>query len=180
MQRLLLVFVLLAGSVLSQPLGLPYSISEVGKVDRLLSLLQLRLRISEEVARAKWNTGAAVTDSARESRVVEAFLAEAERAGADPALAEALIRAQIEASKTRQTELMAGWTAERRPHFPHAPDLAGEIRPRLDWLSRQMVACLAGSAPLLRDKALLAWRVEVLWGSSLDPAEREALAPLWR
>lgn len=174
MRRCLVILLLLA----IQALGKPYSTREIGRVDRLLGLLELRLRISKEVARAKWNSGAPVEDLAREAKVVEAFLAEARLAQVEPDLARALIEAQIAASKMRQNELMGRWQGQRHSLFPRVPDLAGDIRPRLDWLSCQLAQSLAEAAPLLEDRGLLAWRVDVLWGASLDGAQKQALKPL--
>ena len=172
MARVLLILLLLVGPGFAQP-----SLSDIGRVDGLLGLLRLRLRISDEVARAKWNTGSPVQDPAREAKVVEAFLAQARAAGVDATLAKAVIEAQIEASKIRQRELMASWRAQRRGRFPYTPDLATTVRPRLDWLSGELVRSLSETAPLLENKELLAQRVRVLWASPLGPAQRKALEP---
>ena len=171
MARFFLILLLLAGPTLAQP-----TVSDVGRVDGLLGLLQLRLRISDEVARAKWNIGAPVQDTAREAKVVATFVSQAHALGVDDAFAKAVIEAQIEASKIRQRELMASWRAQRRGPFPFTPDLAGTVRPRLDWLSGQLARSLSQTAPL-GDKELMARRVRILWGNSLSPARRKALEP---
>ena len=98
----------------------------------LLTQLARRLEIGRIVAQAKWNSGAPIADPAREAVVVAATEANAAAAGVDPAAAAALIRSQIEASKLLQNQLHAEWRAAVRPPFADVPDLAGDIRSRLD------------------------------------------------
>ncbi len=150
-----------------------YTIEEIARADLLLRLLDERLQISQQVAQAKWNSGGPIEDLVREKQVLEAFVQSAQEAGAAPRLAAAFMQAQIEASKMRQRTLFRLWRARRQPAFAHPPDLVTQVRPRLDELSRRMLTALISASPLDRD--LLAWRAEVLWGFSRDPARQQAL-----
>lgn len=154
-----------------------YTISEIALADRFLSLLDARLDISDEVARAKWNSGAAIEDPEREDAVMSAFAQRAAELGLDPKLAKDFMRRQIEASKRRQRHLHEEWKKKRQGPFPHAPNLAQDIRPRLDQLSQALIETLLQLQSLEETAPeLLLWRAEVLWGSgSRDPARSEAL-----
>lgn len=162
---------LVACWLLLAPLAHAYTIEEIARADALLALMDQRLRISDQVARAKWNSGAPIEDFEREKAVKAAFVTEGMRRGGDALVMGPFMEAQIEASKVRQRELFRRWRDERQPPFSDAPDLAKEIRPRLDDLSGKLLATLlvAPNAPLLR------WRAEVLWGTTPDVARQRAL-----
>lgn len=154
-----------------------YTIAEIAKIDSVLLVLRERLRIAEEVARAKWNSGAAIEDLERETQVLERFIQEAAASGIDASLASTVMRAQIEASKTRQRELFQGWKSRRQGLFIDPPDLSKDIRPRLDQLSIRLIRSLRDvqtGAPISSE--LLLWRARILWGEPLSPAELVSLS----
>jgi chorismate mutase len=165
--RLFLCLLLLA------PAASAYTIDEIARADALLRLIDERLRISDLVAQAKWNSGAPIEDVAREGQVVEAFVTRSRESGLDSSIALPFMRAQIEASKVRQRALFREWRERRQPPFAKPPDLVEEIRPRLDALTFKLRDALLRSSPL--EARLLAWRAEVLWGGSPDPARARAL-----
>lgn len=153
-----------------------YTISELAQVDRLLGVLDQRLRISDQVARAKWNSRAPIEDAVREAQVLEGFAQQAASAGLDPDWARQIMGAQIEASKIRQRQLFQQWRARRQPAFADPPDLASEIRPQLDDLSVRLLESLRQTRPLLdHDPSLLHWRAGIVWGEDPDLARRRAL-----
>jgi chorismate mutase len=155
------------------------TIAEIARIDALLSVLDQRLRIAEQVARAKWNSGSPVEDLEREGKVKASFASQAASAGLDGVWAQQVMAAQIEASKIRQRQLIAQWTSERRPPFARPPDLARDVRPQLDRLESDLIAALVGARPVLdQDPTLLAWRVQVRWGARPDPARIRAVFPL--
>jgi chorismate mutase len=159
--------------LLLSPAAKAYTIEEIAQADNLLRLLDQRLRISELVAQAKWRSDSPIQDLTREQQVIEAFVTRAGEAAVEPALAGAFMRAQIEASKVRQRALFDQWWRSRRSAFANPPNLAREIRPRLDALSLEMVNALQQAGSL--EVALLRWRAEVLWGAAPDPARARAL-----
>ena len=122
---------------------------ETDALDRLLTLVGERLDVMPGVAMHKFNTGSPVDDLPREAQVLAQVAAQAERAGAPRALAERFFQAQIDAAKTIQRARIAAWRAEGRGPFAAAPDLATEIRPRLDGLTPMLIAALRDSAPSL-------------------------------
>lgn len=113
---------------------------------RLLALVGQRLDVMPDVAKHKFNTGAAVDDLSREAHVLGQVTAQAAAAGVAPDLAERFFQAQIDAAKAIQRARIAAWRAEGRGAFADAPDLATEIRPRLDALTPLLIAALRDAA----------------------------------
>ena len=115
----------------------------------LRTLLRERLAIGVAVAKAKWNSGAAIEDLPREADIVAGLARQAEAQGLPADWATQFFRAQIEASKTVQRELHARWRAQEQGKFSDAPDLEREVRPQLDALTPRLLAALAAARPLL-------------------------------
>ncbi|NRQ34735.1 gamma subclass chorismate mutase AroQ [Nonomuraea sp. NN258] len=130
--------VLLALSVPFVPSG-PQGLAE-SAVERLL--------LADAVAAAKLGTGKPITDAARERELLDAVAALSARIGLSPELGTRFFRAQIEAGKAVQRGLHARWRSygERPPG--RRPDLAGEIRPRLDRLTPRLLRRLRQVEPL--------------------------------
>ncbi|MBU6493645.1 MAG: chorismate mutase [Burkholderiales bacterium] len=116
-------------------------------LDPLLHAVIERLRIGDEVARAKWQSRKPVEDTARE----QALLSEVERLapshGVNPAQARQFFENQIAASKLIQSVLLDRWRHDGPP--PGAtPDLVKDLRPRLDRLTVSLLDGLAQAAPV--------------------------------
>lgn len=145
----------------------------------LLALLARRLEIGRIVAQAKWNSGAPIADPAREAVVVAAAEARAAAAGVDAAAVSALIRAQIEAGKALQRQLHAEWRADAQPPFADVPDLAGDIRIRLDRIGEALPSALAAALPLLPGScARLDHEAAAILAAFAAPIRAEAIRPL--
>ena len=149
-------------------------------LDTLLRLIGERLAVMPDVARHKYNSGAAVEDLPREAQVIEAVTAQAVEAGLDKDLAAKFFQAQIDASKMIQSERIAVWKAEGREHFTDVPDLKTVIRPKLDALTPAMLAALKDASPELKlsgaGQRLEAYAVVRSAGN--EGAFRRAIAPL--
>lgn len=141
-------------------------------------LIDERLSLMPDVARLKWNSGAPVEDSERERRVIEGIRAQAPAYGLAPEFAVRFFTAQIEAAKLLQVEHIAAWRRAGVGKFESVPDLAAEIRPRLDALTPRLLCALAAQrqlpgAPLSRQD------FRPLAAEKLSPAAvARALAPL--
>jgi chorismate mutase len=120
------------------------------KLAVLIGLVEERLRLMRAVAESKWNSGAPVEDEAREERVIAGIVVLAPSYGLDPRQAAAFFRAQIEAAKCVESELIARWAAARAAPFAAPADLQTAIRPQLDRLTPAMLAALAAAMPELR------------------------------
>jgi chorismate mutase len=143
-------------------------------ITELLNLIEQRLAIGAEVARSKWNSGAAIEDLKRESEIVDAIGAQAASHGLEPTLAKQFFQAQIEASKMIQNARLAQWRATQQPAFSDAPDLLRDIRPQLDRLTPAILDALAKALPALHAPATRAR----LNNYADNAARRAAMAPL--
>lgn len=149
-------------------------------LDTLLSLIGERLALMPDVARHKYNTGAAVEDLPREAQVIEAVTVQAVEAGLDKDVAAKFFLAQIDASKMIQSERIAAWKAEGHAPFTDVPDLKTVIRPKLDALTPAMLAALKDALPELRlggaGERLEAYAAGQ--DAAVQAAFRRAIAPL--
>ncbi|HMA11144.1 MAG TPA: gamma subclass chorismate mutase AroQ [Steroidobacteraceae bacterium] len=141
---------------------------------RLAALIDERLALVTEVARYKWNTGAAVEDPPREQALLESLREKAVALGVPRQRVDAFFLAQIEAAKQLQHELFARWKRERREKFPGIAELATSIRPDIDRVTNQMLQTLA-SLPTAQPVSLPA--ASTVSGISAT-AVRTARAPL--
>lgn len=107
------------------------------KGDSLVSALQARLETASAVAMAKHNSGAPVEDRVRERQVILAAVRLAVEKQVDPEVALKVFRDQIEANKLAQRAFLAKW--HQRPPFQNAPNLAREVRPKLDALTPKII-----------------------------------------
>ena len=145
-KRFLLVFALLA-----LPLaGLPAGAAGQEPLQRLAGLLEQRLELGVEVARAKWNSGQPIQDEVREQAVIEATVDRAAALGIDVALARSLITDQIAASRLLQEGLHEEWRRTGQQPFPDAADLRRDLRPKFDALGGELLSVLKEAEPLLR------------------------------
>lgn len=136
-----------------------------------------------DVARAKWTTKAPVADSVREEALLRQVETKARAAGLDPAWARAVFAAQIEASKLIQQADFRAWTAAHRGPIADAPNLARDLRPRIDAVGKSLIEALAQCRSTLRaptSRALLRRRADrKLVGPGIDERVRSvALKPL--
>jgi chorismate mutase len=120
-------------------------------IDRLQSLAETsarRLLIAQQVALAKWDSGAAVEDFPREAQVITGAVKDGVSRGLDPTSVSNFFKAQIEANKVIQYSLLADWRrAGRAP--AHSPiDLVATIRPELDHLQASLIAELADTVAI--------------------------------
>jgi chorismate mutase-like protein len=110
---------------------------------RLASLIDERLALVTEVARYKWNTGAAIEDPPREQALLASLRERAVPLAIAQSTVDTFFLAQIDAAKQLQRELFERWKRERREKFPAIADLATSIRPGIDAVTNQMLQALA-------------------------------------
>jgi chorismate mutase len=120
-------------------------------IERLQPLVETsarRLLIAQQVALAKWDSGAAVEDLPREAQVITGAVRGGVSRGLDPTSVSNFFKAQIEANKVIQYSLLADWRrAGRAP--AHAPiDLVATIRPELDQVQAALIVELADTVAI--------------------------------
>ncbi|MEV6640634.1 gamma subclass chorismate mutase AroQ [Amycolatopsis sp. NPDC051371] len=140
----------------------------------LTGLVIERLRVSDDVAAAKFGTGSPIDDPAREQQVLDHVRNQAGALGLDPEAVTAFFRDQITASKVVQKGLFARWTA-----YPHEapttrPDLA-RIRARLDRLTTALLRQLEATVDVLTESAPGPVPLAPADGSAVVPDRLDAL-----
>jgi chorismate mutase len=120
-------------------------------VDQLQPLVETSLRriaIGEKVALAKWDSGAAVEDPAREAQVIAGAVKDGESRNLNQTSVANFFKAQIEANKIVQYSLLADWRRAGRAPDHAEVNLGTEIRPELDRLQTALIASLADTAAI--------------------------------
>lgn len=151
-------------------------------LEPLRKTMNERLALMEDVARFKWNAKAAIEDLPRERQIIDGLKSEAQAMGIPAPWAERFFRAQIEAAKVIQREAFAQWEKAGAGRFQHVPDLATEIRPKLDALTPRLLRELAAAWPALADpsqRERIAAAMQRMPGAGVHAAAASmAVAPL--
>jgi chorismate mutase len=123
----------------------------------LLVTMNERLNIADLVALTKWDSHKPIQDSVREAQVIANARKQAVTRKLNPDEVAELIAAQIEANKLVQYGLLAQWQAAgKAPDMPR-PDLANQIRPRLDELQNRLLQHYADFTPYRKDPNCAQW-----------------------
>jgi len=153
-------------------------------LEPLRRLIDARLLLANDVAQYKWSHDLPIDDPLREQEIVDGLAKEAAELGLPKAWAEGFFRAQIEASKTVQRELFAGWEVFKRGPFPDAPDLATVTRPKIDQVNADLMHALAENYPVLTDskqRHAVNWALRPMEADAIsEKAVSQAIAPLMR
>lgn len=135
-------------------LGSPsaYAAGETTALTNVIALVAQRLALATPVAQYKWLNQKPITDAPREKKVLADVVSKATSQGVDPDFARLFFGDQIEASKMVQRQLFEQWhasgaSATPAPHAP-APDLATEVRPKLDTLDATLIQALSRVSPV--------------------------------
>ena len=144
---------------------------------RLAALIDERLALVTEVARYKWNTGAAIEDPPREQALLVSLREKAVAMGLPQSRVDAFFLAQIEAAKQLQRELFARWKREGRGKFPGIADLATSIRPGIDAVTSQMLQTLAVLPPAQKVEWPRASTIAGISSGAVDTARSPLLQP---
>lgn len=186
----MLVLVLLAVSAAGGPAAIAADaryLEDGAASTRVLDRVGLRLELMPAIAAAKWHAGALVADPARERAVLERMVSEARRLGLAVEPMRALFELQMRFGREAQERLFERWRADGPDAVPPAPDLARELRPRLDALTPDLLRTLhlalpelsgAAAAPALAQRA--ATRLQGLLQESQRGELLRALAALRR
>jgi cyclohexadienyl dehydratase len=118
------------------------------QVREVFALAQARLSVMPYVAAWKFANNAPVTDPAREQRVLDASVAEAQRLGIDPASARELFALQIRIASGVQEHFIAAWR-QQGGNSERVRDLNKELRPELDRIGAQLLQAIYLALPEL-------------------------------
>ena len=117
-----------------------------------------RLAIAQQVAFAKWDSGAPVENASGEEHVIVSATEAGQLRGLNQTSVSNFFRAQIEANKLVQYSLLAEWRREGRAPDHTPVDLASTIRPELDEVDKALIVELEKSAAI---RASRSCRVEI-------------------
>jgi chorismate mutase len=151
--------------------------------DELAALVRLtreRLDLMTDVARAKWNGKRPIDDPQREQALLDDLAVRAFAAGVDPEPVRAFFRDHIEAAKILQRQRFDEWRAGGQKEFAAAPDLAADLRPRIDATTNQLLDAYVSLEPVLRSPSFVVALETRLAAEPGGPRElvRRALASL--
>lgn len=107
-----------------------------------------RVKIADQVALSKWDSGRPVHDPQREAEVIAKAVAAAPTYGLAAQDVETLFTDQIEASKQVQYARLDAWKQQGRAPAWERQSLSDEIRPRLDTLQIEIMQDLQHLAPV--------------------------------
>jgi chorismate mutase len=141
----------------------------------LLSSIEQRLAIADQVALSKWDSRKPVEDSAREQQVIAAAMDQASLYKIEQNAAQQFFSDQIEANKLVQYAKLNAWTlAAKAPELPR-PDLTGSIRPKLDALQKRLLQQFADFSAARHDKQCPRWLAQGIEAARVDDLHRLAL-----
>lgn len=153
------------------------SATQQQRIDDLLRLIDQRLSVAVMVAQTKWNSGAPINDPVREQKILDDLAATFPQTDPQERLfTRRFFQAQFDAGKIIQVSLHAQWRKEQRAPFAAPPDLARDIRPKLDRLTPLLIDALKQVWPLLPQAAArqyLQQRSEILVRGDVDGAVRQ-------
>lgn len=119
--------------------GCPGNTAGGADLDRLIELVILRLALAQDIAAAKYGSGAPIDDPIRELEILESAARALSALGFDQRLGIQFVRDQIEASKVIQRGLLHRWYRHPEEVPAANPDLAAEIKPKLDQITTQII-----------------------------------------
>jgi chorismate mutase len=186
LNRLILLFsVIFLFSACQNPASQSSNVSsnDEQKITHLLTLIDQRLNIAPQVAKAKWNSGSPVNDTKREAKVLYEVTAQAKLIGkekCEPALVKKFFQDQFTAGKIIQTHLLISWRNKypAKHKFKDAPNLARDIRPQLDKLTPELITAFCDVEAVLQAgsrKYLFVQADKVIRGDVDGAARRQAL-----
>jgi chorismate mutase len=170
-----MVAVLLAGCA-----GRPDPAWSPGPVQaRMVELMGERLEVSRQIAWYKFREGLPVRDRKREGAALRTLVARGKAMGLPPFFVGRFFRAQMAASRMVQADLIAGWKAGLPLPAVPPPDLARDLRPRLDAIDADLLVQIAGARHSMRGREIHA-RAELYLRALGIPhdAVLKALGPL--
>jgi chorismate mutase len=141
----------------------------------LLVTLNERLNIADLVALTKWDSGKPIQDSPREAQVIANARKLAAERKLDPEDVGQLLAAQMEANKLVQYGLLAKWQATGKAPDTPRPDLAKQIRPRLDELQNRLLQQYADFTPYRKDPQCADWIAKARANLATDQLHELAL-----
>jgi chorismate mutase len=109
------------------------------QLDKLVELVVQRLSLAQDVAAAKYTSGNPIDDPIRELEILQSAAQALNGLGLHQQIGMQFLRDQIEANKVIQRELHHRWNRHPEEVPAANPDLAVEVRPELDRITKQII-----------------------------------------
>jgi chorismate mutase len=110
-----------------------------GPLVALIDAAAYRISLADQVALTKWDSGKAIEDLPREKIVIDNAVRQAALRGLSTERTADVFADQIEANKLVQYGLLAQWERAGKAPIDPRPDLARDIRPKLDALQDKLI-----------------------------------------
>jgi len=153
-------------------------------IGRVMDLVGQRLELMPAVAAAKWRSGAPIADPPRERAVASRAGREALRIGLAAEPVAGLVVLQMRFGREAQQRLHQGWRERGFDVVPDSPDLARDLRPRIDALTGELLRAIHLALPALTAPQLEERRAELasmrLRGLLTGPEQSDLLLALGR
>jgi|GEM_PF-4333766 len=144
---------------------------------RLLSLMQQRLNMAQDVARHKWNTRIPIDEPEPEDALLKKVAGLASQYDIEQRVAHDFFCAQIIASKIIQQDLLATWEQQAQEPFNKVIDQDTKTFQTVDLLTGELLAALVAAQPLLRDKIISVKSIDrAVADASLRPGIQKAVS----
>ena len=155
LQKLTSVYLLVFLCLLMSPLNATSSPANTPEFERLLSLVDQRLQLMQNVAAYKYANHIAIENKQREKVVLASAIASAQKLQLDPATLEPFFRLQIKFAKIIQKGWIESWQAEDglSQDADAITDLKNNIRPKLIALGAKLVEQIPLALPELNGTA---------------------------
>ncbi len=148
-------------------------------VDKLLVAMRDRLELMQEVARAKWKSGAGIVDIEREKLLGSRLVEEGKKLGLSEAETSILMQSQFQAAQRVQANFHETWSTLKVDRFGTAEDLKkalATLRPQIERRSVAVLAAYAKAKPSLGSVDNLQGRIAATFiGESIDDEVRAML-----
>ena len=141
-------------------------VDETDLISNVLKLAGARLDLMPAVAAAKWPTHASISDPTREAIVIQAARDRARELGLAPEAVAEFFALQMSLARKVQEQLTTHWAAQGFDYTGPALTLAGDLRPRLDQLTGDLLTALYLIAPLAA-RSEFSTRTETLAANAL-------------
>ena len=144
----------------------------------LSGLIEERLSLMTDVARAKWNSGSAIEDPIREQQLLDGVAVKAQMAGISAEWAQHFVRIKSRPLKKFNIASSPSGPLSDKNHFTEVQGLQTGIRPRLDRLTVELLQELSRQWPELRRSGLPEQNDVLSKQSTNEIATHLALLPL--
>jgi len=125
----------------------------LAQTERLMNLMQQRLKLMKDVASAKWQAKQTGADPKREQELLDQLVEQGKKLGLSADAVRGFFTAQFDAAKQIQQSFFDTFQKDK-VELKNVPDLQKDLRPKLDQVSQDLLATFAQLQPHLSNPAV--------------------------